>query len=33
VGKSKISDKIFEWGLNDTFVPSWYHVKHFADEE
>lgn len=33
-GKSKIGNKTFNWGPNDTFVvPSWHYVQHFADDE
>jgi len=33
-GKTKVGEKIFEWGPNDTFVvPSWHHHQHFADGE
>ncbi|HPF47713.1 MAG: gentisate 1,2-dioxygenase [Alphaproteobacteria bacterium] len=33
-GKTKIGDKILEWGPKDTFVvPSWHHHQHIADSE
>ncbi len=33
-GRTKIGDKIINWGVNDTFViPSWHNHQHFADEE
>jgi gentisate 1,2-dioxygenase len=33
-GRSRIGDKVFEWGARDLFVvPSWQWVTHEADED
>ncbi len=33
-GKTKVGERVFEWGPNDTFVvPSWHHHQHFAGDE
>jgi gentisate 1,2-dioxygenase len=33
-GRSRVGDKVFEWGPKDVFVvPSWHPVAHEADEE
>jgi gentisate 1,2-dioxygenase len=33
-GRSRIGDRVFEWGPKDVFVvPSWHPVAHEADEE
>ena len=33
-GRTHVGDTVIEWGPRDVFVaPSWYHVRHEADED
>jgi gentisate 1,2-dioxygenase len=33
-GRSRVGDRVFDWGPKDVFVvPSWCHVKHEADTD